>query len=588
MKDFLKKNIVLFVILILSFLFFVVLAILAFFEWNKLKTYQGNLIELREKVQKLNEQKPYPLKENLDNINNDEDFLSQKLTEINLLFGKPYQIALNEFIKTLEAEQEEKKIKVNILTEWREYFKKNFKKNEQPEKILKEFLLKNFSEEKINQALKNFVAIAKTRTLEDINENNQYVFLLDAMCVPRMLSPDACKVYMLKTEEELLNFVKSTENGHPISVDEKSNIFKVYEDSSKLPPIDFVPNIIKHYSLIEDLVARMKDVGIDSIKTLQKENGLEGTRDGNYLIFVYKMDLTASLDSIRKLINSMLEAYKDNRIYVIKSIALTKAFDEVKNKSSAEKQAKLPARRGKEEESKDSKVAGETEKMILGANDKINEIIRKLTETIQNIIIVVVDDNSTPPYSAEKLHVKILRNEYRMGKGASIQKAIHEYINEDDHSTAILTADADGQHSAEDILTAITIWKNENNNNLILSGERDFKNKTVPFFSKIGNLFSSVMVYIETGIMIPDTQNGLRIYPVSFFKENKTFSSGFAFETETLVRAIQKGYKLKSFPCKTIYFPDRKSHFRIFLDSFIILGLHLKLIFFRMIAIFSK
>ncbi|HOK03695.1 MAG TPA: hypothetical protein PLN24_00385 [Victivallales bacterium] len=369
-----KKNIVLFVILILSFLFFVTLAVMAFFEWGKVKKYQGNLIELREKVQKLNEQRPYPIKENLDNINNDVDFLSQKLTEINLLFGKPYQTALNEFIKTLENDQEGKKIKVNILTEWREYFKKNFKKNEQPEKILKDFLLKRFSEEKVNQALKNFVAIAKTNTLEDINENNQYVFLLDAMFVPRTLSPDACKVYMLKMEEELFRFVKSNENGQPISVDEKSNVFKVYEDPTKLPPVDFIPNIIRHYSLIEDLVKRMKVAGIDSIKTLQKENGLEGSIDGNYLIFVYKLELNASSNAVRKLIDSMLEAYKDNRIYVVKSMTLTKAFDEVKSKSPEEKTTASPARKGKrEEKSENSKASGI---MVLGADDKINAEIR--------------------------------------------------------------------------------------------------------------------------------------------------------------------------------------------------------------------
>ncbi|HOK03698.1 MAG TPA: glycosyltransferase family 2 protein [Victivallales bacterium] len=213
------------------------------------------------------------------------------------------------------------------------------------------------------------------------------------------------------------------------------------------------------------------------------------------------------------------------------------------------------------------------------SNSKLNAIIAKLLEIIPDITIIVVDDNSTPSYSAENLPVKILKNKNKMGKGASIQRAIYEYLNKDNQTIAILTADADGQHCANDILKAITIWNNEKNNELILSGERDFKNNAVPFFSKIGNLFSSIMVFIETGIMIPDTQNGLRIYPISFFRKNKIYSNGFAFETETLVKALQKGYKFKSFPCETIYFPDRKSHFKIFRDSFVILGLHLKLMF---------
>jgi len=175
-------------------------------------------------------------------------------------------------------------------------------------------------------------------------------------------------------EEELFRFVKSNENGQPISVDEKSNVFKVYEDPTKLPPVDFIPNIIRHYSLIEDLVKRMKVAGIDSIKTLQKENGLEGSIDGNYLIFVYKLELNASSNAVRKLIDSMLEAYKDNRIYVVKSMTLTKAFDEVKSKSPEEKTTASPARKGKrEEKSENSKASGI---MVLGADDKINAEIR--------------------------------------------------------------------------------------------------------------------------------------------------------------------------------------------------------------------
>jgi len=178
----------------------------------------------------------------------------------------------------------------------------------------------------------------------------------------------------LKMEEELFRFVKSNENGQPISVDEKSNVFKVYEDPTKLPPVDFIPNIIRHYSLIEDLVKRMKVAGIDSIKTLQKENGLEGSIDGNYLIFVYKLELNASSNAVRKLIDSMLEAYKDNRIYVVKSMTLTKAFDEVKSKSPEEKTTASPARKGKrEEKSENSKASGI---MVLGADDKINAEIR--------------------------------------------------------------------------------------------------------------------------------------------------------------------------------------------------------------------
>lgn len=381
MKDFLKKNFVLFCILILSIVTFIILMALALLEWNKVKTYQSNLVELRTKVQKLNEEKPYPLKENLDNINKDTEILAQKVEEVNKLFGKPYQKALNEFVKALEENQEDndvKKTKKDFVSEWRKYFKNNFKKNEQPEKLLKDFLSKQYTDEKINEALKAFVEIVKTRSVEKINESNQFAILLDALAVPRILSPDACKVYILKMEEELNNFAKSKEFGNPILFDEKSNVFKVYPDTTKLPPVDFIPHIIKHYKLIEDLLYRMKASGIDNMTKLEKLNGLEGTRDGNYLVFMYQTDIIASSDNVRKFLDSLLAAHQDNIIYVVKSLSFSKASDEMKGRTETKNESHSSVNVKRRASQQETPPTTTTEKLILGANDKIKAEIKFL------------------------------------------------------------------------------------------------------------------------------------------------------------------------------------------------------------------
>ncbi len=370
MKDFLKKNIVLFAILAISLLFFLALALLAFMEWSKVKGYQASLQELHAKIQKLNEEKPHPVKQNLENIKKDTEILSRRTAEINRLFGKPYATALNAFIKSLCKDE---KAEAKFLPEWNDYFKKNFNKNEYPEKLLRDFLAKRNSEEEIQKAKKAFAEIARTRTVEPMDDSNLNAMILDALSVPRSLNPDACKVYAQNMEENLFRFAaESTQSGNAITTDRKSKIFKVYEDADKLPPADFIPYIIKHYKLIEDLLYRMKASGIDNIRDLKKLNGLEGNRDGQYLIFTYQADLTASADAIRKLFDNLMKANEDNRIYVIRSVSIAKTFDEVKNVAATATTASTPPNSRRTE----TKTADTPAVKILGTNDKLNVEIK--------------------------------------------------------------------------------------------------------------------------------------------------------------------------------------------------------------------
>ncbi len=372
MKDFFKKNIVLVVILAISLLFSLSLAFFAFTEWRKLKGYQVNLVELRAKIEKLNEERPYPLQENLTNIKNDTAILLEKLTEINRLFGRPYENALKEFMKTLAKEEEEHNY-LTSLKEWEDFFKKNYKKNESAEKLLSDFLSKKGSPEKVQEAKKAFIEVARKRSVEDINDSTVNGMILESLSIPRNLSPDACKVYTQNMEIALFDFAKSDKFGSVISIDEKSRIFKVYEDSEKLPPADFIPHIIKHYKLLEDLLYRMKASGVETVSNIQKLNGLEGIKDGQYLIFTYKLDFSGTSESARKMIENLQKAFEDNRIYVIRYFSLVKAVDEVKKTPDSSEKKTTGAKKGLGQESENIADSSLSEaKIILGLSDKVN------------------------------------------------------------------------------------------------------------------------------------------------------------------------------------------------------------------------
>ncbi len=210
----------------------------------------------------------------------------------------------------------------------------------------------------------------------------------------------------------------------------------------------------------------------------------------------------------------------------------------------------------------------------------LNGIIRGLGGCPARVL--VVDDFSTPPYSPGNESVTVIRNSARLGKGASILKAL-EHISGtvDGHDAAVVTADADGQHSVEDILRVLERWRQVGGTRTIVSGSRDFSLGSPPLSSRLGRLFSSALVRIETGSYFPDTQNGLRAYPLGFFGEAGIRSRGFGFETETLVSAMRLGYDIEFVPIGTIYPSGRKSRFRKLADTFWISMLHARLLFWR-------
>jgi hypothetical protein len=327
MKDFIKKNVVLMTILSLSLMFFLFLAAVGFVEWSKVNKSQTALLALRTDIQKLNDEKPYPVKDNLQNIKGDWGILNDKLWEINQLFGKPYRKALQEFAKSLGTDQ------AKLSLAWSEFYRKNIQKNDLPEQILMRFL-KNYSPEQIAGAKKIFKENAEKRSVEQISDSNINELLMDALGIPRKMSPDACKVYIQNMESALFKFASSAEFGNPLIIGEKSGVFNVY-DKTSLPPADHISNIIRHYKLIEDFTYRMKGAGIESVKSLQKLNGIEGANDGQFITFSYKIEFAAPSQALRKLIEDMQGAYKDNRIYVIRDIVFSKINDDMKSRISS-------------------------------------------------------------------------------------------------------------------------------------------------------------------------------------------------------------------------------------------------------------
>jgi glycosyltransferase involved in cell wall biosynthesis len=204
----------------------------------------------------------------------------------------------------------------------------------------------------------------------------------------------------------------------------------------------------------------------------------------------------------------------------------------------------------------------------------VNAIARLDRENILSEI-VVIDDGSGNEFNgvfneiAKLDRVTVLQHAINLGKGAALKTGFNYVLVHSPQLNAVVTADADGQHTPEDIIN-VTRESAKNPGALIL-GARVF-GKDIPFRSLMGNQLTRTVMQLFTGLKLSDTQTGLRAWPRKLCMHSlKITINGYDFEMESLIRARQwfsGGLRLVEVPIKTIYEEGNKSsHFNPLLDS---------------------
>ena len=193
--------------------------------------------------------------------------------------------------------------------------------------------------------------------------------------------------------------------------------------------------------------------------------------------------------------------------------------------------------------------------------------------------VLVVDDGSSDggAETLAGLPLELLRHERNLGKGAAIMTAAKFAAGRG--LTHIATIDADGQHDPADLPR---LWQVALAEPLALVvGCRDFTAANVPGSSRFGRSFSNFWLRLQTGVVLPDTQSGFRVYPLALLTGLTFWCRRYNFEIEVLVRAAWAGVPLRSVAISVYYPPgaERISHFRGFLDNWrlTLLNTHLTL-----------
>ena len=223
----------------------------------------------------------------------------------------------------------------------------------------------------------------------------------------------------------------------------------------------------------------------------------------------------------------------------------------------------------------------------LEPDDRLPAYIQKLQESGFERF-VIVDDGSAQPYQpifmklAEIPGCTVLHHEVNRGKGAALKTGYAWIEAHCSDITGVITADADGQHTAEDcVKLAEALTKGER---ALYLGSRDFSQQNVPPKSRFGNRTTTFVFWLLYGQWLPDTQTGLR----AFRREELPFmqriaGDRFEYEMNVLIACAREKIPMPAIPIETVYEDGNAgTHFHPVRDSIriykVLLGQYLRFV----------
>lgn len=194
--------------------------------------------------------------------------------------------------------------------------------------------------------------------------------------------------------------------------------------------------------------------------------------------------------------------------------------------------------------------------------------LREVVEGVRQYCeqVLVVNDGSTDDTS-EVLKtlpkdVDVVTFAKNRGKGAALVAGFRRA--KEMGFTHAITIDADGQHFPDDIPVFIHHLSPLTPDTGIIVGARNLTEENMPRQNTFANKFSNFWFRVQTGINLPDTQSGFRLYTLNALKGLSLITSRYESELELLVFAAWAGVKITSVPVRVYYPPaeERVSHFR--------------------------
>ena len=367
MNRFVKHNMLLIAVFAVSGVVAAALMIYALIEYVQMAQVIGNIDKLRQEIETIGKQTPRPVDENKPRIEADIQLYQKCAAELRAHFGRPMQPAVDAFIAAIQPDRkpaaekkegEEAPEEPEPLTEAN--FIAKFKEGWDPIPATQYAQQNYFLESKFRpnypkwrQGTAAFAELAKMHTFEKITDNNVDEILLSAMGIPRRLQGRPEELQRIFNEfRERVN--ESLEG--KIDLTEQANRFGFPSDSASAYARADYPILLEHMNILYDMLLRLKapkdpkDTMEPTLRIIHNirirntagnpeagDGGAEGgmgggeagskwggsvETTGSFSNYHYTLVVSGPMEAIRDVAVKLANAYKDRRIYIVRSVFL--------------------------------------------------------------------------------------------------------------------------------------------------------------------------------------------------------------------------------------------------------------------------
>jgi glycosyltransferase involved in cell wall biosynthesis len=180
----------------------------------------------------------------------------------------------------------------------------------------------------------------------------------------------------------------------------------------------------------------------------------------------------------------------------------------------------------------------------------IGDVVRRTRQKLDHVLVVDDGSRDTTADRAREAGAEVIVHEKNLGKGETIKTGLRHWLERQIDFVIIL--DADGQHRPEEIDRFAAAALSAEEPKLIL-GNRMKDLSSMPRLRQIVNRWMSQRISAVCGQEIPDTQCGFRMLHRQLIPELLGGAARFDYETEMLIVASRKGFRIGSVPISTVY-----------------------------------
>lgn len=180
---------------------------------------------------------------------------------------------------------------------------------------------------------------------------------------------------------------------------------------------------------------------------------------------------------------------------------------------------------------------------------RIAPVIRGAQKYVDTVIVVADGSTDGTPDIAREAGALVIEHVINCGAGAATMTGL-EVARQAGFDVAV-TIDADGQHDPRDIPRLLKTLQEEHAD-LVIANRFGQKN-SIPWIRRFANFIGNVLTFTVTGLYLPDTQCGFKIFGPKALQNIDLRMSGFEFCTEIIREASRFKWRIVSVPSKVMY-----------------------------------